>query len=75
MDKAIIKDPSMHGMKAIEVTYPAGWRFKGDLYLAGVIGPHMEFKVQDCASAPTGVFRAMSPDGLSIVGQWLSKLI
>ena len=69
-DKAMIKDPSMHGIKAIEVTYPAGWHFKGDLYLAGVRGPYMEFKVQNCGSAPTGVFRATSPDGLSFVEQW-----
>jgi hypothetical protein len=69
-DKAIIKDPSMHGMKAMEVTYPAEWHFKGDLYLAGVRGPYTDFKVQDCVSAPTGVFRATSPDGLSFVEQW-----
>jgi hypothetical protein len=66
----MIKDPSMHGMKAIEVTYLAGWHFKGDLYLAGVRGPYMVLKVQDCGSAPTGVFRATSPDGLSFVEQW-----
>lgn len=69
-DKAMIKDPSMHDMKAIEVTYPAGWHFKGDLYLAGVRGPYTDFKVQDCGSGPTGVFRATSPDGLSFVEQW-----
>jgi hypothetical protein len=68
--KAMIKDPTMHGMKAIEVTYPAGWHFKSDLYLAGVRGRFMNPRVEDCGSAPTGVFRATSPDGLSFVEQW-----
>ena len=33
--KGTITDPTMHGMKAIEVTYPAKWRFKGGMYLSG----------------------------------------
>jgi hypothetical protein len=67
--KAMIKDPSMHGMNAIEVTFPAGWHFKSDLYLAGVRGQFMNGGA-DCGLAPTGVFRATSPDGLSFIEQW-----
>ena len=68
-EKAMIKDPSMHGMNAIEVTWPAGWHFKSSLYLAGVRGQFMNGGA-DCGIAPTGVFRATSPDGLSFVEQW-----
>jgi hypothetical protein len=66
--KGTITDPTMHGMKAIEVTYPAKWRFKGGMYLSGV-GGYGDFLMQDCGSTPTGVYRATSPDGLSFVEQ------
>jgi hypothetical protein len=63
-----IADPTMRGMKAIEVTYPAKWRFKSAMYLSGVEG-FGDSQVQDCGSTPTGVYRATSPDGLSFVEQ------
>jgi hypothetical protein len=34
-DKTTIADPTMRGMEAFEVTYPAKWRFKGGMYLSG----------------------------------------
>jgi hypothetical protein len=67
-EKGTIVDPTMHGMNAIEVTYPAKWHFKGGIYLSGVEG-FGDFLVQDCGSTPTGVYRATSPDGLSFVEQ------
>jgi hypothetical protein len=66
----VIKDPSMHGMNAVEITYPAKWHFRGNLFLAGVTGPVGISKVADCGLGPTAVFRATSPDGLSFVEQW-----
>jgi hypothetical protein len=66
----MIKDPTMHGMKAIEITYPAKWHFRGDLFLSGVTGHAGISKVADCGLGPTAVFRATSPDGLSFVEQW-----
>jgi hypothetical protein len=67
-DKGIISDPILHGMAAIEVTYPAKWVFKGGMYLSGEAG-FGDFLVQDCGWTPIGVYRATSPDGLSFVEQ------
>jgi len=67
---SVIQDPSMHGMKAIEITYPKTWHFRGDLFLTGVSGQVGVSKVADCGLGPTAVFRATSPDGLSFVEQW-----
>jgi hypothetical protein len=65
-EKRTIADPSMHGMKAVEVTIPAKWHFQSDMYLAGESETFMRNR---CISVPTGVFRATSPDGLSFVEQ------
>jgi len=54
--KEYITDPSMDGMKAIEVTIPAKWHFQGMLSQGG-----------SCPSTPFAVFRETSPDGLSVV--------
>jgi len=51
-----ITDPTLNDMKAFAVTVPAKWHFEGVLYQGG-----------KCASGPFGVFRATSPDGLSLV--------
>jgi hypothetical protein len=65
-EKRTIADPSMHGMKAVEVTIPAKWHFQGDMYLAG---ESETFLRNRCISVPAGVYRATSPDGLSFVEQ------
>jgi len=54
--KAYIQDPTLNNMNAAEVKIPANWHFQGVLYQGG-----------NCASIPTPVFRATSPDGLSFV--------
>ena len=48
-----ITDPA-YGMKAFNVTIPAGWKFQGTV----VPGP-------ECSRIPMPVFRAYSPDGLT----------
>jgi hypothetical protein len=48
-----ISDPA-YGMKAFNVTIPAGWKFDGTV----LPGP-------DCSRVPMPVFRAYSPDGLT----------
>jgi hypothetical protein len=50
-----IKDPSL-GMNAISVTIPANWKFDSVFLQGGT-----------CAPTPFGVFRAVSPDGQSMV--------
>ena len=54
--KEYITDPTLNNMNAFDVTIPAKWHFQGVLYQGG-----------NCASTPFGVFRATSPDGLSVV--------
>ncbi len=51
-----ITDPSMNNMQAIAVTIPEKWHFQGVLLLAG-----------KTPAQPYPVFRATSPDGLSMV--------
>lgn len=51
-----ISDPSFGGMTAATVTVPAKWQGQGVLFEPGA-----------CASTPSFVFRASSPDGLSYV--------
>lgn len=65
-EKATIGDPTLYGEPAIEVTYPAGWHFKGGLYLDGASG---NFLGPGCALSSTAVYRVTSPDGLSFVEQ------
>ena len=48
-----ISDPA-YGMKAFNVTIPAGWKFDGTV----IPGP-------DCSRVPMPTFRAYSPDGLT----------
>jgi hypothetical protein len=50
-----INDPSL-GMNAISVTIPANWKFDSVFMQGGA-----------CAPTPFGVFRAVSPDGQSMV--------
>lgn len=57
-------------MNAIEVTYPAGWHFRGQMFLAGVRGGYFNTAVDDCGLTPTAVYRATSADGLSFAEQW-----
>ncbi len=51
-----ITDPSFNNMQAIAVTIPEKWHFRGVLLLAG-----------KTPAQPYPVFRATSPDGLSMV--------
>ena len=51
-----ITDPSMNNMQAIAVTIPEKWHFQGVLFQAG-----------KTPAVPYPVFRATSPDGLSMV--------
>lgn len=64
--KKILKDRSLHGIDAVEVTIPAKWHFQGGMYLSAVGGG---FEQPDCGRSPTAVYRATSPDGLSFVEQ------
>ena len=50
-----IKDPTLNNMDAIPVRFPARWHFQGVLFQGG-----------NCESNPYSVWRATSPDGLSM---------
>ena len=53
--KEYVTDPTLNNMNAFDVTIPAKWHFQGTLFQGG-----------KCASIPYGVWRATSPDGLSM---------
>jgi hypothetical protein len=53
--KEYVTDPTLNNMNAFDVTIPAKWHFQGTLFQGG-----------NCASIPYGVWRATSPDGLSM---------
>ena len=53
--KEYVTDPTLNNMNAYDVTIPAKWHFQGTLFQGG-----------KCASIPYGVWRATSPDGLSM---------
>lgn len=50
-----VKDTTLNNMDAFDVTIPAKWHFQGVLFQGG-----------KCSSIPFGVWRATSPDGLSV---------
>jgi hypothetical protein len=53
--KEYVTDPTLNNMNAFDVTIPAKWHFQGTLFQGG-----------NCSSLPYGVWRATSPDGLSM---------
>jgi hypothetical protein len=55
---AYITDPTLNNMNAVAVTIPSRWKLQGTLFQPGT-----------CNNAPTVVFRAISPDGLSMEEQ------
>jgi hypothetical protein len=55
---AYITDPTLNNMNAVAITIPSRWKLQGTLFQPGT-----------CNIAPTIVFRAISPDGLSMEEQ------
>ena len=53
--KEFVTDPTLNNMNAFDVTIPSKWHFQGTLFQGG-----------KCTSIPFGVWRATSPDGLSM---------
>jgi hypothetical protein len=55
---AYITDPTLNNMNAVAVKIPSRWQFQG-----------MLFQGDSCETVPMVVYRATSPDGLSMVEQ------